>query len=205
MQNGAIGERLSVFIKKTGLNRAKFARKTGIDASQLHRMVKGDQDPGSTSLQKISIVFSNLNLRWLLTGEEEMLTTKISEEERFVLDAYHGSPGKEDQKFKFLIQCQNLEKESNELKEISLNLDKKKLKLNSVSRQKLFFWIKDLQDKRNQLLSDIYIYKGKQNLLDDGTRLESMQEMLEENSRSLKQLISLSIPTIQKIKKWEEL
>ena len=205
MQNGAIGERLSVFIKKTGLNRAKFARKTGIDASQLHRMVKGDQDPGSTSLQKISIVFSNLNLRWLLTGEEEMLTTKISEEERFVLDTYHGSPGKEDQKFKFLIQCQNLEKESNELKELSLNLDKKKLKLNSVSRQKLFFWIKDLQDKRNQLLSDIYIYKGKQNLLDDGTRLESMQEMLEENSRSLKQLISLSIPTIQKIKKWEEL
>jgi len=63
------GARLEALIRDNlGIKKAEFLRKTGINPSQLHKIIKGDGDPGFDTCQRIVKSFPEVSLSWLISG-----------------------------------------------------------------------------------------------------------------------------------------
>lgn len=65
-----MNERILLFIEYAGLSIAEFERKCGLSNGAVSKM--GDNTRRST-IDRISIIFPDLNITWLLTGEGEMI------------------------------------------------------------------------------------------------------------------------------------
>ena len=74
------GDRLNKFIDSLGISKVEFSRKTGLDYAHMHKITKGDGDPGFDTCTKISKAYPELSLTWLITGIGEM--NNITREER---------------------------------------------------------------------------------------------------------------------------
>ena len=74
------GHRLNKFIESLGISKVEFSRKTGLDYAHMHKITKGDGDPGFDTCTKISKAYPELSLTWLITGIGEM--NNITREER---------------------------------------------------------------------------------------------------------------------------
>ena len=74
------GHRLKKFIDSLGISKAEFSRKTGLDYAHMHKITKGDGDPGFDTCTKISKAYPELSLTWLITGIGDM--KNITREER---------------------------------------------------------------------------------------------------------------------------
>ena len=66
------GHRLKKFIDSLGISKAEFSRKTGLDYAHMHKITKGDGDPGFDTCTKINKAYPELSLTWLVTGIGEM-------------------------------------------------------------------------------------------------------------------------------------
>ena len=74
------GHRLNKFIESLGISKVEFSRKTGLDYAHMHKITKGDGDPGFDTCTKISKAYPELSLTWLITGIGEM--KNITRQER---------------------------------------------------------------------------------------------------------------------------
>ena len=63
-----IGYRLHQLITMHDLSKKKFAELTGMNYSQLHRIIRGDGTPGFENLMRIKTAFPETSLDWLISG-----------------------------------------------------------------------------------------------------------------------------------------
>ena len=69
-----VRERISQIIEIKKLNKNSFSKKVGIQPQTLHHILKGRQTyPSYQVLEKIALTFTDINLRWLITGEGSMI------------------------------------------------------------------------------------------------------------------------------------
>jgi predicted transcriptional regulator len=72
--------RLKKLIKTLGLNQTLFAQSLGMTQPNISRMVSGDGKISLEVLNRITDIYKNVNLHWLLTGEGTMFTHVIPTE-----------------------------------------------------------------------------------------------------------------------------
>lgn len=70
----SVKERLIIFIKKNGLSQRRFEETVGISNGYVNSLRHA---PSATKLQMIIDAFPQLNEKWLLTGDGEMLKSEI--------------------------------------------------------------------------------------------------------------------------------
>ena len=66
--NESLGKRLAFYIDYEGLNKKQFTERVKMDYAQLHRIIKGESEPGMETLKKILKSFPHLSLTWLVSG-----------------------------------------------------------------------------------------------------------------------------------------
>lgn len=75
-----IGNRLKKYLEVKGISQADFARKTGLTQGHVSDIINNiKKHPSAGTLAKID-KNTDLNIRWLLTGEGEMFTNEKSTE-----------------------------------------------------------------------------------------------------------------------------
>ena len=68
-----IVDRLKLFIEAKGISLNEFDKSIGVSSGYIGKHVRGEGSIGSHILEKIFAVYPELSVRWLLTGEGEML------------------------------------------------------------------------------------------------------------------------------------
>ena len=86
--NEEVGERLEIFIKHLDITVEEFCRITHLKRGTVDKARKGKHGPRVETLDGITKGYPQLNLRWLITGEGEMLQRQLSKEETTLLDHY---------------------------------------------------------------------------------------------------------------------
>jgi transcriptional regulator with XRE-family HTH domain len=75
----SIGERFALVLKKKKVTQKSFAEKVGVTEQSITKLVKGQtQSPKADLIAQLTVMFPDLNLRWLLIGEGEMLKEGMS-------------------------------------------------------------------------------------------------------------------------------
>ena len=69
----SIAERIKILISQEG-SQSHFCRKTGISTSALSNILMRNSGISSGNLEQIARAYPNLNLRWLLMGQEPRWT-----------------------------------------------------------------------------------------------------------------------------------
>lgn len=70
-------ERIKQFMDYKALNAADLADTIGVQRSNVSHVVNGRNNPSSTFIEKLLLTFPELNARWLITGEGEMVAQQI--------------------------------------------------------------------------------------------------------------------------------
>ena len=73
-----VKERLIIFMRKKGLSQKRFEQAVGLSNGYINQL---RHSPSATKLQRIIDAFPDLNDKWLLTGQGEMLKTEEKKEE----------------------------------------------------------------------------------------------------------------------------
>lgn len=71
-------DRITQFLVKENISPAEFADKIGVQRSSVSHVLNGRNYPGASFIQKMLSSYRNLNPRWLLLGEGEMLDSPLS-------------------------------------------------------------------------------------------------------------------------------
>lgn len=66
-------ERIQQFIDIKGIGAGEFATLLEVQRSNISHILNGRNKPGASLIEKMLIAFPELNARWLLTGEGNML------------------------------------------------------------------------------------------------------------------------------------
>lgn len=114
-----VKERLIIFIRKKGLSQKRFEQAVGLSNGYINQL---RHSPSATKLQRIIDAFPDLNDKWLLTGQGEMLKTEKKEEERPTFDVtvdkdtlikllLHANEHMSEQMAELLQRIKNLEEE----------------------------------------------------------------------------------------------
>ncbi len=83
-------ERIQEFINSKGISAGELATLLEVQRSNISHILNGRNKPGASLIEKMLVVFPELNARWLLTGEGEMLenvkpdTTSINQSQILV-------------------------------------------------------------------------------------------------------------------------
>ena len=72
-----IEERIIEVVKYSGLTIIDFAKECGVSYDMIYSYSVGRRACGVVILQKIAEKFPEINLRWLLTGQGEMLSAEV--------------------------------------------------------------------------------------------------------------------------------
>ena len=108
--NAETGDDLSIFAERisqirlyfcNGINR-EFSQKTGIDEATTAKICSGTRGVGVKMLEKIACAFPEVDARWLLTGNGNMITTKLNLSEDEPVEAVLQIKLKKDKKDKVL-------------------------------------------------------------------------------------------------------
>ena len=75
--NTGIGKRLVELMGVMEMNQQKFCKLSGIKISTFSSVCLGKSLPGFEFLEKLTLAFPLVNMRWLLCGEEEMFTLTV--------------------------------------------------------------------------------------------------------------------------------
>ena len=76
-----IGERFALVLKEKGVTQKSFSERTGYSEQSISKLMKGQtQSPKADLIAKIAVLFPDLNLRWLLIDEGEMLVDNENSE-----------------------------------------------------------------------------------------------------------------------------
>lgn len=71
-------ERIQLMLDTLNISRYELAKRSGLAASNLNKMMTGDQTVTDKTLNKIASAFPQVNIDWLKTGEGEMLNPGYS-------------------------------------------------------------------------------------------------------------------------------
>ncbi|MBN1986077.1 MAG: helix-turn-helix transcriptional regulator [Prolixibacteraceae bacterium] len=71
-------ERIQQFIDNKGISAGELASLLEVQRSNISHILNGRNKPGASLIEKMLLVFPELNARWLLTGEGDMLETSTS-------------------------------------------------------------------------------------------------------------------------------
>jgi transcriptional regulator with XRE-family HTH domain len=71
-------ERIQEFIDNKGISAGELASLLEVQRSNISHILNGRNKPGASLIEKMLLVFPELNARWLLTGEGNMLETSSS-------------------------------------------------------------------------------------------------------------------------------
>ena len=77
--NESLGKRLAFYIEYEGLNKKQFTERVKMDYAQLHRIIKGESEPGMETLKKILKSFPHLSLTWLISGRGNIYEPSLKE------------------------------------------------------------------------------------------------------------------------------
>ena len=77
--NESLGKRLAFYIDYEGLNKKQFTERVKMDYAQLHRIIKGESEPGMETLKKILKSFPHLSLTWLISGRGNIYEPSLKE------------------------------------------------------------------------------------------------------------------------------
>lgn len=69
-------DRLKAYIDHKDISLNSFDKSIGTSNGYIGKQIKNGASPGADILQKISSIYTDLNLHWLITGEDEMLLSK---------------------------------------------------------------------------------------------------------------------------------
>lgn len=78
-----VKQRLIAFLNYKGCSNSEFCRKMEVSQTFISSMRKSMQPD---KLQKVAVLFPNLNMTWLLTGEGSMLVDEESVNERITVE-----------------------------------------------------------------------------------------------------------------------
>lgn len=73
MNKFEINDRIKEFMLEMGLNQNQFSLRLNTSSSRISNIINKRNRPDSDILAKICHVFTNVNARWLLTGEGDMI------------------------------------------------------------------------------------------------------------------------------------
>jgi transcriptional regulator with XRE-family HTH domain/DNA-binding XRE family transcriptional regulator len=74
-----VSERIKILVEKYGSKPADFAKATGLTSQNVYDLTSGRKgDPSFASFKKILIALPDINERWLMLGEGEMLKSATS-------------------------------------------------------------------------------------------------------------------------------
>jgi transcriptional regulator with XRE-family HTH domain len=88
-------ERIKKYMDHKGLSAAELADIIGVQRSNLSHILTGRNNPGSSFIEKLLQTYPELDARWLITGEGDMITTKAEKQERPAADLFSAAPQKE--------------------------------------------------------------------------------------------------------------
>jgi len=71
-------ERIKEFIDKKGMQPSELAVMLDVQRSNVSHILNGRNKPGASFIEKMLLVFPELNARWLLTGEGSMFIVSDS-------------------------------------------------------------------------------------------------------------------------------
>mgnify|MGYP003291035263 CR=1 FL=1 len=74
-----IAERINKFVESEGITIAFLERNCGLSNGTIYRISKQQSTMTLTGIQKIKAQYPNLNLNWLISGEESMYCNTTSE------------------------------------------------------------------------------------------------------------------------------
>lgn len=66
-------ERIKEFIEYKGISAGELAALLEVQRSNISHILNGRNKPGALLIEKMLLVFSDLNARWLLTGDGNMI------------------------------------------------------------------------------------------------------------------------------------
>ena len=72
MQN-AVAERIKIIMSELGENQNSFSKKIGVTPSTIATAFERNKSVNTDLIQKITNVFTNISLEWLLAGKGNML------------------------------------------------------------------------------------------------------------------------------------
>lgn len=74
-----IGERFALVLKKKGITQKSFSKRAKYSEQAISKLIKGQtQSPKADLIAEIAVLFPDVNLRWLIIGEGEMLKEGMS-------------------------------------------------------------------------------------------------------------------------------
>lgn len=71
-------ERIKEFIDYKGISAGELATSLDVQRSNISHILNGRNKPGAALIEKLLLVFPDLNARWLLTGEGNMINSVVS-------------------------------------------------------------------------------------------------------------------------------
>lgn len=69
----SISQRIIKYMELKNLKAVSISNKTGLSEGRISNILKGKNEPGGKALSTILNSYPEINARWLLTGEGEML------------------------------------------------------------------------------------------------------------------------------------
>lgn len=73
-------DRIQKFIDTKGISAGDLASSLDVQRSNISHILNGRNKPGAALIEKMLVVYPDLNARWLLTGEGTMLNTDSEKE-----------------------------------------------------------------------------------------------------------------------------
>jgi transcriptional regulator with XRE-family HTH domain len=68
-------DRIKEFIEYKGISAGELAISLDVQRSNISHILNGRNKPGAALIEKLLLVFPDLNARWLLTGDGNMVNT----------------------------------------------------------------------------------------------------------------------------------
>jgi len=172
-----------------GLGNKEFSTETGISESQVSRMRSNKQEPGSSAMGKITMAYPQLNLRWLIIGEGEMLADRLSEEEQELLKYFRDASEDLGERTDFRIRVQFF---WHEFQELQLLMDRLKLiapELESSKKRLLKWHLWEYQERRRWL--DVHLFYIKRQVQEgrlsaDTTEIKDVEKQVEDIEEKIK-------------------
>lgn len=73
-------DRIQKYMDKKNINAGELATMLEVQRSNISHVLNGRNKPSATFIEKMLVVFPDLNARWLLTGQGSMLDIETSQE-----------------------------------------------------------------------------------------------------------------------------
>ena len=74
-------DRIKQYIEYKGIPAGELALKLDVQRSNISHILNGRNKPGAAFIEKLLLVFPDINARWLLTGKGEMIETERNKED----------------------------------------------------------------------------------------------------------------------------